>query len=369
MNSLYKQNATDFFAASNTKDGFVSYFDSIFSENECDRIFILKGGPGVGKSTFMKKIATLSYEKGYLCELFHCSSDPDSLDGVIIKELRTAILDGTSPHTVEPKLAGAREVIINLGEAWDTQGLFENRHTIKELVQKKSRHYNDCYKYLYGKHVMDGLVFNLTSPYIRYDKLENSAKKLCSGIFKGSHKNTKAVVKHRLISACSSLGNTVYPTFQNLSDYCIFLKEPFRSTRLPSLFMKKIYETALELCEQIHISPCRDNSDEIEALYFPNEKVCISVYDSTLLEKCDRELKKSRVINCTRFLDTKQLSSLRPLRKFYCRLSENMENSALESLKQAGKTHAETEKIYRLYTDYKTVEKISDKFLKIILKG
>ena len=88
MNSLYKDKNNGYFAAANTRGGFVSFFDKIFSEDECGRTYILKGGPGVGKSTFMKKLAKLSEDKGYTCEYFYCSSDPSSLDGIIIKEKR-----------------------------------------------------------------------------------------------------------------------------------------------------------------------------------------------------------------------------------------------------------------------------------------
>lgn len=45
------------FAGRNTAEGFFSYYDHIMPQEKAERIIILKGGPGVGKSTFMKKIA------------------------------------------------------------------------------------------------------------------------------------------------------------------------------------------------------------------------------------------------------------------------------------------------------------------------
>ncbi|WP_206459271.1 hypothetical protein [Anaerovorax sp. IOR16] len=42
------------FPGNNTPEGFFSYYQYILSQKEADKIFCIKGGPGVGKSTFMK---------------------------------------------------------------------------------------------------------------------------------------------------------------------------------------------------------------------------------------------------------------------------------------------------------------------------
>ena len=44
------------FPGGNTANGFYSFFDYIIPQ-DVNRIFCLKGGPGVGKSSFMKKIS------------------------------------------------------------------------------------------------------------------------------------------------------------------------------------------------------------------------------------------------------------------------------------------------------------------------
>ena len=54
-----------FFAAANTSSGFVSFFDRLFDPKTLKKIYILKGGPGVGKSTLMKNAAKAAEKKGY----------------------------------------------------------------------------------------------------------------------------------------------------------------------------------------------------------------------------------------------------------------------------------------------------------------
>lgn len=86
------------FPGGNTSLGFFSYYSDIIMQEEAERLIIIKGGPGVGKSTFMKKIGEAMLQKGYDVEFLHCSSDNNSLDGIKIPELNVAFIDGTSPH-------------------------------------------------------------------------------------------------------------------------------------------------------------------------------------------------------------------------------------------------------------------------------
>ena len=104
-----------YFLGANSGEGFVSHFGDSYNCFDGWRAFIIKGGPGTGKSSFMKYIAVNAADRGYEAVLCPCSSDPDSLDGLIIKDLKTVIIDGTAPHTVEPVYPGACEEIINLG--------------------------------------------------------------------------------------------------------------------------------------------------------------------------------------------------------------------------------------------------------------
>lgn len=91
-----QKKALRFFLGVNTPQGFVSRFDRISDKTGGWRTFIIKGGPGSGKSTLMKKIA--EELKGEDLELIHCSSDFNSLDAVICPARKFAIADGTAPH-------------------------------------------------------------------------------------------------------------------------------------------------------------------------------------------------------------------------------------------------------------------------------
>ena len=63
---------------------------------------ILKGGPGCGKSTFMRRVGAAMERAGERVVYINCSGDPDSLDGAIFLDRNAAIVDGTSPHGTAP---------------------------------------------------------------------------------------------------------------------------------------------------------------------------------------------------------------------------------------------------------------------------
>lgn len=90
--------------AANSADGFRSYFPEVFGNT--GHLYILKGGPGTGKSRLMEEAAQAAERKGMAVERFRCSSDPDSLDGVLIPEKGIGILDGTAPPHDRPQISG-----------------------------------------------------------------------------------------------------------------------------------------------------------------------------------------------------------------------------------------------------------------------
>ena len=75
------------FLGGNTCRGFYSLYEG-FPPDKTAFLHILKGGPGTGKSGFMKRLAAEAEARGYDVQTVLCSGDPDSLDGVYIPALR-----------------------------------------------------------------------------------------------------------------------------------------------------------------------------------------------------------------------------------------------------------------------------------------
>jgi hypothetical protein len=82
----------------------------------------------------MNKVGKEMQERGFAVEYHHCSSDNQSLDGLVIPALGIAFMDGTAPHIVDPRHPGAVDEIIHLGSFWNEAGMRRNKDPIIKLT-------------------------------------------------------------------------------------------------------------------------------------------------------------------------------------------------------------------------------------------
>ncbi len=131
-----------YFLGANSHRGFFSLYGGFASApGEC--LHIIKGGPGTGKSGFMRRIAEAAEKRGLETETVLCSGDPDSLDGVYIPALRQGWADGTAPHALEPAVFGVTGDYLDLGRFC--------RLPLKEADQAEALRLNAEYKALYTR--------------------------------------------------------------------------------------------------------------------------------------------------------------------------------------------------------------------------
>jgi hypothetical protein len=141
-------NARHYFPGNNTPVGFFSYYHYILDQREAKQIWCIKGGPGTGKSSFMKKIGETMLAEGHDVDFLHCSSDSGSLDGILLRDLNVSLIDATAPHVIDPVNPGAVDNIINLGDYWNEKGIRENRKQIIETNERIGAIFARVYNYL-----------------------------------------------------------------------------------------------------------------------------------------------------------------------------------------------------------------------------
>ena len=134
-----------FFLGANAPAGFYSLYDQLVDPYTDETLHIIKGGPGCGKSSFLKTIAKGLTEAGLTVEQIHCSLDPDSLDGIYIPALGIGYADGTAPHILEPRYAGVMEQYLNLGEFYDCDALRPFKSQVIKLTHKYKNLYTRAY--------------------------------------------------------------------------------------------------------------------------------------------------------------------------------------------------------------------------------
>ena len=149
---MAQQHVHHLFPGSNTCRGFVGFFEEL--RRKADRTVILKGGPGVGKSTLMREAGRRFERQGMDVYYYHCSGDPDSLDGVLAPAAGYLVMDGTAPHTVDPAVPGARDGILNLGVCLNESQLASQAAEIESLQRRISACYAQAYRYLQSAHAI-----------------------------------------------------------------------------------------------------------------------------------------------------------------------------------------------------------------------
>lgn len=334
---------TDFFAAANGFGGFRSYFGEIFKRNDFTRVFILKGGPGTGKSTLMKRIRDTFKEKGCV-QSVRCSSDPDSLDGTIIKNGKSsvAIIDGTSPHEEDTRFPGAIDEIVNLGEAWNESALVKHRNEIVELCEKKKKHYATAYDLLelagvafWKEHSLTEEAYVGSDESTVYNEIPINKDKI------SGRSSTVA-----LISAFSSRG---YFRLKANASETVAVTGCFGSEYL---FLSH-FAKAMSLSGSEHTvlhSPFSE--DLIEGVY-------VHASDTLYLANAESE----RIINTCRFLDDTVLKKNGALYTRFEECKTEMLNAAMNELKKASEAHFALESIYTKAVDFDTVSRIADSLL------
>ncbi|MGV3488786.1 MAG: hypothetical protein ACO1OC_09410 [Tuberibacillus sp.] len=102
---------------------------------EVDRCFILKGNGSSSVSNILIEIANHAADIGFHTCVFYCPFYTDELDGVIIPELKTAILESEEPHKIEP--LHPNEVVFPIDETPDkTDALYNYVLELRELEAK-----------------------------------------------------------------------------------------------------------------------------------------------------------------------------------------------------------------------------------------
>lgn len=210
-----------YFAAANSYLGFISYFGEVFASKDYSKIYVLKGGPGTGKSSFMKRISQHFVAKNCYVEEIYCSSDPHSLDGVIVANDsgRIALLDGTAPHERDAVIPGAIDEIINLSEGWNERFLTAEREKILSLSGEKSKSYKSAYRYLKIAGTSDEFIKEIYLAGFNKFNAKSEAERLLGDISASDRAKTST----RLISSFGRYGEYRLDTLDKASSRKIFI--------------------------------------------------------------------------------------------------------------------------------------------------
>lgn len=347
----------NFYPGGNTALGFYSLFDS--SLNSLERLIILKGGPGTGKSTLIRKVGMTMVERGYNIEFLHCSSDNNSLDGVIIPEIGVGVVDGTAPHIIDPKYPGAIDEIVNLGEHWDEQYLREHREEIRELTDSVKEHFNYAYEVLArGKEIKEDWE-KLVSSTMDLVQLDQVAEQLAGEIF-----TTKPGIRHMFASALTPQG--IVNLMEELTANCT---RRYILQGLPgsgkSTLMQKLAQQAVEKGYYVELYHCAFDPQKIDMMIIPYLQT--AVLDGYIPHNIKPKRTGDRVIDMMRFADKATLEKRnKVLLEKEGEFHKILEAGILE-IRQAKNLHDQLEKYYMEAMNFEVIDQVQEQVLKKII--
>lgn len=345
-----------YFAASNSSRGFRNYFKDVFCR--ADFIYIVKGGPGTGKSSFMKRCSRKAEEKGCIVENYCCSSDADSLDGVLIfdKERSVGVLDGTAPHVWDPEQPGIREQIIDLGQFWDNKLLIKQKNEIVALNKKKSAAYNKAYTYLCSCGNLRAVTDMLLRDSINSDKLTRAVGRVVDSL---SLPDGNSEIIPNPIDAVTMKGCVLLDTFRARAEKLylvgdahgagqILLCELEKQLRQKKITIRVAYDA---VCPWL-----------INGIFIENIKTAFVIAESD--EGSDESLEvNEKYINSKRFIDIEDLRAARSEIRYTSKLSESSLEGALHALSEVNVYHFLLEDIYKNAMDFKALTEFTNDFL------
>lgn len=230
-----------FFAGVNSPNGFFSAFDNIADQRKVSDMIFIKGGPGTGKSSIMKKVLKKAEGDGYKADVFHCSSDPDSLDGLYLPELQTALLDATPPHSCDPLYPGLGGRYFCCSRYLSEAMIADYRDDIIHFSRHKKRAYEKAYNYLAAaQKVLDDISLTYKKNMYLHG-IEIEAQKLQNKILPEVTMPKSGTCRKLFLSAICPDGFINYLDASFKKGRTFIVKGGYGA----SLFINKIMETAL----------------------------------------------------------------------------------------------------------------------------
>lgn len=340
-----------YFLAANSGEGFISHFKDNY-ENDWTA-YIIKGGAGTGKSTLMRRFAAKASTKGFKTEICPCSSDPDSLDAVILPDKKIIILDGTPPHTVEPKWPGLCERLINTGDYWNEGKLKANREKILEISAENKMYHKKAAAYITAAGQLKRFNFDRALSAIDLSNCFNFATTLSRRLIKEDGKQAK--------QWCRFLGGVTPKGY-------IFFDETLSQFQ-NTVSLRDEFGVAASVVLSVIIDYSLSKNHEIITVKNPilpsliTDAVLIPELSLAIVREEYEKIPTSRRHILNRFYNRDKLSLAKEKIKFNKKAYLSVLSSAAENLSKAKATHDRLEKCYIEAMDYDRLSKFFDEFL------
>ena len=342
------ENTVKFFLGANSDSGFMSYFKQL-QEQSSLQLLILKGGPGSGKSSLMKRVGEYAMQSGHSVEIVPCASDPESYDAIIDKTANFAMIDGTAPHTEDPLVPGAKHHIMYMGDLWSKEKLKEKTDEIEFYSNLTAQLHSGGQSYIKAAGALLRENYRCSSRYVLPE-----AKQFALEIMKELPEGNKYTEEKRLLSAVTveKIG-FLEESLPLLADDVYVIEDEWGSAS------EAVFDTVrlAASLKNMHVisCPCSVMPDKTDHIILPGARVAFT--------KGNRFLKSSygQKINADAFYE-------KGIDRISCeKRSQDAKKLLIRAcsfVKSAKKAHDNLEKFYITAMDFGRMNELYEKILK-----
>lgn len=342
-----------YFIASNSSEGFCSYYDKTFEIGKFLNLYIIKGGSGTGKAFFMREIAREAEKRGFEVRYIYCSSDATSLDAIIIKDLKIAVLDGTAPHIFEPKMVGACEVLVDLGAFLNEKMLKSSRNAIENLMLEKQGAFRRAYRSLKAYRAISENIEDIIMPTVKIDKIRAYVKRFVRELDSG-----EGIEEHILTRSIGMRGLNAFDTYYRNADVYYEINDYFDTAHI---FMRELYSQMSAKRLDLTISNNPIIPTRFDAIAEQSSKLTFEIGNE--------EYTDARQINMKRFIDVHKLAKVRKEYRALARLRDDILDRSLAEFENVKKYHFVLEQIYGAAMDFDAKEQFTREFCNKIFEN
>lgn len=343
-----------YFLGAMTANGFSTEFGKIIADENIFT-YILKGGAGTGKSSLMKKAAE-HFEKTEHVERYYCSSDPSSLDAIVLRGSGAAIVDGTSPHIFDPLVPGVRQKIVNLGDCWDEEMLKANGGKICEVTAANKSMLARAKRFSGAVSNICCDTYQIGSDCLLSEKLDSFIERFKKKLLgkKGSGSGKKNL---RQLTALTENGMmTLTETLDDYFDLYLISDEYFAAANY--LISVLADEAAVKGYDVIICPSQMFNNTAYEHLLIPEQGIalvsCRENFDGTA------GIKR---LNLSRFYDKNFITQRKIRLKMNKTAAKDLTGEAVRTIQAAKKIHDEIEKFYISAMNFDKLNMITERII------
>jgi DNA replication protein DnaC len=339
-----------------TSSGFVDYNDYLINPSE--RVYLLIGAPGTGKSTFMKKTGIELQDYGFSVEFIYSSEYKDKIDAVYVSEANILIINGSKPNSIEAKYPGAIERILDFGNYCDIDYLRNEKNSIVYLFDEISREYSIFFEYMKNAKLIHDKWEKEYLLGMNFTKANEITNNIINEYVIGK-KDKKSKVVHRFSGTLASNGQICF--YENLTqDIKNRIVVKGRPGTGKSTMNKKIAKAAIEAGYDVEYYHCGFDAESIDMIIIP--ELSFAILDGTAPHVVD-PIGNDKLVDMYECIDKEIVNeNENPIKSIGEAYSEEI-TKAKDTFYKIGKLNSELENYYREATDFNEVDALRNRIV------